>query len=334
MKPDKFRLVFASLVLITTFTWIISCTHTANIAELPEVCFTGEVLPIFINNCAIAGCHDGGGEHESHLTLNNYQDIVRDIVPGNPDGSELYKAIIAKWGNRMPPNQPLSLQNRTRIRVWIEQGALLTTCENTTGTTGPGGDITPIPYVARACFSRDILPVIISRCATALCHDAISHREGYNYTTYAGIRNSVSPGNPGSSRLYRVITISSGEDKMPPSGSPQLSVAEKDSIAKWIGYGALNETCGEVCDTISPITFSGTIWPVIQSSCTGCHSGTSPSGGVLLASYSNIAVVASNGSLMNSLKGNGVTKMPQGSTFSSCRIRQFEIWVKNGYLNN
>jgi hypothetical protein len=144
---------------------------------------------------------------------------------------------------------------------------------------------------------------------------------------------SVSPGNPGSSRLYRAIT-GGGESKMPPASSPPLTTAEIDSIGKWIGYGALNENCGEICDTINPVTFSGTIFPIIQTSCLGCHSGTVPSGNILLASYSDIATLASNGTLINSLKGTGVPQMPVGSVFSACRITQFEIWIRNGSLNN
>jgi Planctomycete cytochrome C len=333
MKPDKVYVFLTLLLLLTVFSWFTSCTHVANIANLPEVCFTGEVLPIFVNNCAISGCHDGGGR-ESHFSLNSYTDIMRQITPGNPDASKLYQTIIAKWTNRMPPGQPLSLQNRTIIRVWIEQGANLTTCTDTTGTGGNGGGGGGNTYVARACFSRDILPVIVSKCASTGCHDAITHREGYNYTTYSGIMSSVSAGNPSGSRLFNVINQSGGESKMPPSSSPQLTVAEIDSIGKWISYGALNENCGEVCDTINPVTFSGTIWPIIQTSCLGCHGGASPSGNVLLASYSNVATIASNGSLMNALKGSGVPQMPVGTSFSPCRIRQFEIWVNNGFLNN
>ena len=146
--------------------------------------------------------------------------------------------------------------------------------------------------------------------------------------------NSVTPGNPGASRLYTVITSSGGESKMPPSNSPQLSTAQIDSIGKWIGYGALNETCGEVCDTINPVTFSGTIWPIMQTSCTGCHTGASPGGGIALANYANVQAVAANGSLINSLTGTGVPKMPLNGAFSTCQIREFEIWVNNGSLNN
>ena len=331
MKPDKIYLSLILIIILTTFSWFTSCTHVANIVNLPEICFTGEILPIFSSNCAIQGCHDGGGE--SHMSLTSYTEISKGVNPGNPNSSNLYQAIIAKWGNRMPPDQPLSLENRTKIRIWIEQGAGLTDCSVATGgggNTGGGGT----NYVARACFTRDIFPVVVSRCATTGCHDAITHAEGYNYTTYTGIKNSVSAGNPGSSRLYRVITTSGGESKMPPTGKPQLSIAEIDSIGKWITYGALNENCGEVCDTINSVTFSGTIWPVIQSTCSGCHSGTSPSGNVLLASYSNIATVVSSGLLMKSLKGTGVTLMPPTGSLSACRIRQFQLWINNGFLNN
>jgi mono/diheme cytochrome c family protein len=145
---------------------------------------------------------------------------------------------------------------------------------------------------------------------------------------------AVSPGNPNNSKLYEVIKFASGEGKMPPTGNPQLTAIEIDSIRAWISYGALNQDCGEICDTINPVTFSGTIWPIMQTSCAGCHSGASPSAGVTLTNYANVAAVISNGSLLNSLKGNGVTKMPLGGSFSVCRIRQFEIWITNGYLNN
>jgi mono/diheme cytochrome c family protein len=326
MKPDKIYLSLILILLLTVFSWFTSCTHVANIANVPAVCFTGDVLPIIVNNCAISGCHTGSGR-ESRMNLTSYTEISGEVVPGNPDGSRLYQAIISKWENLMPPNKPLSLSDRTIIRVWIEQGATNTVCTDTTGT---GGGV----VVNRACFTRDILPVVVSQCATTGCHDALTHREGLNYTTYAGIMSSVSAGNPGNSRLYTTIKSGRGESKMPPANSPQLTVAQIDSIGKWISYGALNENCGEVCDTINPVTFSGTIWPIMQTSCTGCHTGASAGGGIVLANYANVQTAAINGSLMNSLKGNGVSQMPKGSSFSACRIRQFDIWVKNGALNN
>jgi len=131
MKPDKIYFSLAILLILTTVSWITSCTHDAKIADMPEVCFERDVLPIFTNSCAISGCHDGGGE--SRLALDNYVDISHFVVPGNPYSSRAYQAIIASMGeNKMPPDQPLSLENRTIIRLWIEQGAGLIVCPKIT----------------------------------------------------------------------------------------------------------------------------------------------------------------------------------------------------------
>lgn len=133
MKPDKIYLSLALLLILTTVSWITSCTHEAKIPDMPAICFAGEVLPIFANNCAISNCHDGQGE--SDLVLNNFLNISHDVVPGKPNSSKIYEAIIATTGeNKMPPDQPLSLNNRTIIRLWIEQGARLTTCTEITAT--------------------------------------------------------------------------------------------------------------------------------------------------------------------------------------------------------
>jgi hypothetical protein len=130
MKPDKIVLSLAIILILTTVSWISSCTHDAKIKDFPEVCFDRDILPVYKNNCAISRCHDGGGE--SGMALDNYNNILRTVVPFNPDKSQSYKAITATWGeNKMPPDQPLSLENRTLIRLWIEQGALPSTCPET-----------------------------------------------------------------------------------------------------------------------------------------------------------------------------------------------------------
>jgi len=326
MKADKTYLSLGLIFILTSISWVSSCTHNANIDNIDEVCFERDVLPIFQNSCAISGCHDGSGE--SDLVLTSFVSISHSVEPYKPFSSRAYQAITSTFGeNKMPPDQPLSLDNRTIIRLWIEQGARLTTCPDTTGQSS--GYVNPL-----ACFSRDILPVLTSKCGTSGCHDPITHEEGYVFTSYTSTMTAVTPGDPADSKLYEVIKFASGEEKMPPAGRIQLTTAEIDSIAAWISYGALNSFCGETCDTINPITFSGTIWPVVQTSCTGCHSGTTPSGGIALANYANVATSAANGSLMNSLNGTGVPKMPLGGSFTTCRIRQFEIWVNDGYLNN
>jgi hypothetical protein len=326
MKIDKTHLPPGLILFLLILPWILSCTHTANIDNIPVICFEKEVLPVFQNNCAISGCHDGSREGRA---FNSYANISDGVTPGKPFSSNLYKAIIGRGGeNRMPPSTPLSLENRTIVRLWIEQGANLTTCNDTTTTGGGGTEGT-----LRACYSRDIQPILSSHCAMAGCHDAVTHAGDYVFYSYTSTMGAVHPGNPSTSKLYQVL-LSSGEEKMPPSSKPQLTTAQIDSIRNWISYGALDQTCATACDTINPVTFSGTIWPIMQSSCTGCHGGTNPGGGVTLSGYSDVSALAASGTLMNAITGNGVSRMPPGGPFTTCRIRQFAIWVNNGHLNN
>jgi hypothetical protein len=126
MKLNKISFFLGLITILTSVSWISSCTHDAKINDIPPVCFEGDVLPIFLNTCAISGCHDRSGEA---MALSSFADISRGVVPGNSNASQIYQAIIATWGEgKMPPDQPLSLENRTIIRIWIEQGAKDTKC--------------------------------------------------------------------------------------------------------------------------------------------------------------------------------------------------------------
>ncbi len=127
MKVAVTYLCFALIVVVTSIAWMTSCTHKPDSSDIPEICFEGEILPVFLNSCAISGCHDGNGE--SDLVLNSYQNIVDEVEPGNPSDSKIYQVITTTSGeDKMPPDQPLTVDNRTLIRFWIEQGANETTC--------------------------------------------------------------------------------------------------------------------------------------------------------------------------------------------------------------
>ncbi|MCF8374594.1 MAG: hypothetical protein K9H64_23450 [Bacteroidales bacterium] len=106
-----------------------SCKHQdINLADYPEICFENQILPIFQSNCVM--CHGPGGE-ESGYPLNSYNAIMQGVDPGKPFKSQVYKVLSATWVNNMPPDNPLSQENRTLIRVWIEQGAPNNTCSDT-----------------------------------------------------------------------------------------------------------------------------------------------------------------------------------------------------------
>ena len=309
------------------FAFLYSCRHDAEDLDLfPEICFENQVLPVFQSSCAISGCHDRPGG-ESNYVFNSYSGIIQAIEPGSPEKSPAYTSLSSIWGeNFMPPDQPLSKENRTIIRLWIQQGARNTSCPD---SIPPDDSVYVNP---RACFGRDIFPFIQSNCATSGCHDDITAEEGYSFTSYQGILEAVSPGNPGNSKLYESITSNETEDKMPPPPRDPLPGAVIDSIYSWISYGAPDEDCGEVCDTTSVVNYADVIWPLISKNCLGCHSGTSPSGNTLLETYSDIASLASSGKLSGVLRGRGQNvQMPPAGPLPECKIRQVEIWIDNGF---
>lgn len=111
----------------------ISCKHDkTDISTFKDTCFNTEVLPIFVNNCAMSGCHNAGGG-ESGFVLDSYSGIKEGISAGDPLNSEIYKVITNEWINMMPPKNPLTQDQRTIIRLWIEQGALETSPSCTVG---------------------------------------------------------------------------------------------------------------------------------------------------------------------------------------------------------
>ena len=185
-------------------------------------------------------------------------------------------------------------------------------------------------------FENEVLPIIISSCSTIGCHGNGSAQDGIELSNYAGIMDIVEPNDPSDSELIEVITETDPDKIMPPPPNAPLSDEQINTIIAWINQGAQNNECtSTACDT-SNVTFSQTVWPVIQNKCTGCHSGGSPSGGIRLENYNDVSVVAANGKLFGSINHDaGFVPMPfNSSKLPQCEIDQIEIWINDGYPNN
>lgn len=184
-------------------------------------------------------------------------------------------------------------------------------------------------------FQNKVLPLLNSSCAMAGCHDAITHKEGVNLTTYAKIISTggVKPGNPTGSDLYKVLNKTGG-DQMPPPPAAAFTQAQKDIVYKWIQQGAKNNACND-CDT-TVFTYSAAVAPLMNTFCKGCHNPTSLGGGIDVSTYTAVKAIAANGKLMGSIThASGFIAMPQGSAkLSDCRIRQVQKWITAGSLNN
>ncbi len=186
-------------------------------------------------------------------------------------------------------------------------------------------------------FANTILPLLTSSCAIPGCHDPATAEDGVVLNSYGNIISTgeIVPGNPGDSELFEAITETDPDKIMPPPGSGvTLTPDQIMDIFTWIQQGAPNNGC-DGCDTTA-VTFSGSVWPIVNTSCTGCHSGSAPQGGVSLTNHAQVAAAAADGSLLGSLNGTGgFTPMPYNSTpLSDCSIATIRIWIENGAPND
>lgn len=203
--------------------------------------------------------------------------------------------------------------------------------------TGNPGGVNGIPgATGRVCspdsvyFANEVLPLITSTCAMAGCHDAITHAEGVNLTTYSNIMKQVVPGNATSSKLYKDIA----NGKMPPPPMAPWTSAQKTKLQKWINQGAKNNVC-DACDT-TDFKYSTAIKTLMANKCQGCHNPASLGGNVDLSTYAGVKASALSGKLYGSITwASGISAMPKGGIkMPDCEIKQVKKWIDAGTPNN
>jgi len=329
MLQSKRRVAVVLTGLFGTFVLMNSCSHEPeDLSSIREICFDTEILPIFTSNCALSGCH-GGNRGEAGYILNSFDKITsKGIQPGDARHSRVYTVLFAFGEKQMPPSGVLPEEQRTLIRLWIDQGAKETSCTPGAGTTdGTGG-----AAAEGVCFETEILPLVISNCAIAGCHDAVSHEEGYNFTTYSNIKRAVRAGSPSNSKLYRSMT-GIGEDLMPPSPYTRLNSTQLEVVKNWILEGAMETTC-DTCDP-GMFAYAADISPIISTYCRGCHSGSFPSGNIKLETFAELKTVAESGQLIGAVTGaSGYSLMPPAGKLQSCQVEQLQNWVAANMPNN
>ena len=98
-------------------------------------------------------------------------------------------------------------------------------------------------------------------------------------------------------------------------------------------YGTANGPC---TDSTGVISYAQQIVPIFQQNCYGCHTGSFPSGGIVMGTYAADKVIAQNGKLYGSINhSSGFKAMPQGAPkMNICRITLVKKWIDSGILNN
>ena len=227
-----FSKIFSSLLISTFVLFILSCKHELDYLEKTTnpidtttpppidslVCFESQILPLFVSNCAMSGCHDADSPEEN-IQLTDYTHIRQEIIPYQPSSEDVMESILD--GSMPPsPNSNLTSSQISLIQQWIKQGAQNTTnCANTC-------DSTAFNYAA------DIAPIMSIFCNG--CHGGNSPSAGINTSSWAGLQPIAN-----NDSLIGSIQHDSGFSPMP-KGSAKMNACNITKIRKWIQAGALN----------------------------------------------------------------------------------------------
>lgn len=204
-------------VLLSFF--IGSCKHeNLDTINGDSICFERDILPIFVSNCAMSGCHDAT-THADEYDLSNYTAILsKGIKPGNPNDSEIWEVIQE---NEMPPNGALTREQKSYLKSWIAAGAknginCVVQCDSNVFT-----------------YSRAVSK-IMSNCIG--CHSGNNASAQVNLSNHAGVQTVALNG-----RLMGSLLSKAGFASMPPYGSPRLTSCQITQLNKWIGNGCKND---------------------------------------------------------------------------------------------
>jgi|EP00388_Colpodella_angusta_P018736 hypothetical protein len=187
------------------------------------ICFSRDILPIFIANCTQSGCHNATDRADGYQ-FTSYETITaKDFTKGNASETKLYKAITDNDPkDRMPqaPNAALSSGQITLIARWINEGANnKTDC----GTPCDSNNYT---------YSAAIKPLMDKYCRG--CHSGATASKNVVLDNYDGTKNAVMNG-----KLLQAVRGEVGVTPMP-SGGAKLSSCQIVQLEKWAAAGAPN----------------------------------------------------------------------------------------------
>ena len=85
------------------------------------------------------------------------------------------------------------------------------------------------------------------------------------------------------------------------------------------------------------VKYATTVSNILTSyGCTGCHSGSAPSGGYNFTTYAGVKASVDAGRLYGSINHSpGFSPMPQGGgKMSACDVKKVKAWIDAGAPNN
>jgi hypothetical protein len=217
--------------LIIILVIIVSCYHNADLSVAPPkptppgpefkcshdtIFFQNSVFPVILTGCAKTGCHDQASHKGDHI-LDNYADISTLVTPFDPQSSKLYIVLFSNSEGRMPPNSPISEDQKSIIYWWIAQGGYNNKCDSS------GCDTVNVTY------TKGISPITQAWCVG--CHGGSNPANNMRLETYDEVKACATGG-----RLMGALRHETGYKPMP-NGGGMLPPCEIDMFQIWINTG-------------------------------------------------------------------------------------------------
>ena len=88
--------------------------------------------------------------------------------------------------------------------------------------------------------------------------------------------------------------------------------------------------------TLTNVTYSGVVEPILKSKCYKCHDAASNNGNITLEGYTNLKKYVDSGQLLGAIKHSpGYSFMPKNEAMLvDCDIQKIETWVNEGAIQN
>lgn len=231
------RFTLLTLLFVVVSLVFVTCKHepeviitgngtdtSSNVKPIPEVmppnlpirdsiCFTTQILPLFLSNCAQApGCHSTINPKEG-IILTNFDQIKLRLTKSM---SEINK-------NAMPYKfyPKLDAAARALLNKWIAEGARNTDCYNSKSDT------------INVTYTTHIAPMMVNYCKG--CHNtaftAGGNQNGNVYLeTYTDVKAKSQSG------LMRCVVTGKG-CKFMPQGGTHIGTMNVKKIDKWVEAG-------------------------------------------------------------------------------------------------
>lgn len=225
IEPDPMDTMMIDTMMVDTMgmdTTGMDTTMTGIPCDPDIVYFKRDILPIFVSNCALSGCHDAATATDG-VVLDNFDNIITTgkVEPFNLNDSEVYEVITEDDQDKvMPPSGKLDNAQINLIATWILQGAQDLECDE---------DLEPCntENVSYSGFVQGIMSTLCNG-----CHGTGVASGGIITDTYAGVKSAVNAG-----RFFGALNWDEGFSNMP-QGLDQLEQCTLDKIKSWIDAGA------------------------------------------------------------------------------------------------